>query len=153
MKGKKLLAAFLLGVGLCFVTALGYGEIAELWKEAGMESFFTDARIDYIMRNPTNFLYVYFCYDEYGIRGEHLGLPETVDTKDRIVIDVGDTRGVFHHKSEAAMLRLFKEILEDVYGGISLVATDLDADVVAVFYTKEQRLGYFYQGEYHLWED
>ena len=29
MRGKKLLAAFLLGVGLCFIPALGYGEVKE----------------------------------------------------------------------------------------------------------------------------
>ena len=27
MRGKKLLAAFLLGVGLCLVPAVGYGEV------------------------------------------------------------------------------------------------------------------------------
>jgi len=29
MRGKKLLAAFLLGVGLCFVPVLGYGEVKQ----------------------------------------------------------------------------------------------------------------------------
>lgn len=29
MRGKKLLAALLLGMGLCFVPVLGYGEVRE----------------------------------------------------------------------------------------------------------------------------
>jgi len=34
------------------------------------------------------------------------------------------------------------------------VTTDMAADIVAVFYSeKETTLGYFYQGEYHLWEE
>jgi len=33
------------------------------------------------------------------------------------------------------------------------LAMDMDADIVAIFISKgDIALGYFYQGEYHLWE-
>jgi len=92
MRGKKLLAAFLLGVGLCFVPALGCGDIK--WVErlpdvnfymnkypddAGkalnewqkdcsraypgfLQFVLLQARVNYIMKNPTKFLEVTFYY-------------------------------------------------------------------------------------------
>ena len=46
----------------------------------------------------------------------------------------------------------FKRQLEATYSFIAAWATDMDTDVVAVFYGRgEIPLGYFYQGEYHLW--
>jgi len=42
--------------------------------------------------------------------------------------------------------------LEVIYTFISAEATDMDGDIVAVFYRREGiPLGYFYQGGYHLW--
>jgi len=79
------------------------------------------------------------------------GLPEGADTKRKICIDVGKNTGVFSDKSRQALLDLFERILEDIYSGIRLVATDMDTDVVALFYDREQiPLGYFYQEKYHL---
>ena len=40
MGSKKLLAAFLLGVGLCFVPALGYGEVKRELYEAKYYSIY-----------------------------------------------------------------------------------------------------------------
>jgi len=74
MKGKRVLATFLLGVGLCFVPVLGYGEIH--WQRSSERKpslMIVDllwARVNYIMRNPTNFLDVEFCYDPDGAFGK-----------------------------------------------------------------------------------
>jgi len=38
MRGKQLLAAFLLGVGLCFLPVLGYGEV-EHWAYEAKASY------------------------------------------------------------------------------------------------------------------
>ena len=112
MRGKKLLVAFLLGVGLCFVPALGYGEV-EHWadeaKASLMDFILLQARVDYMMRNPTNFLNVSFHYDLVGILGGTLELPEAVNTKDKIIVLVYDNRNMFYHKSTIALLDIFKK--------------------------------------------
>jgi len=65
-----------------------------------------------------------------------------------------DNRGVFSYKSGIALRDEFKRQLKVIYSFISLVATDMDADIVAQFLSREAiPLGYFYQGEYHLWEE
>ncbi|MFQ6065839.1 MAG: hypothetical protein ACE5K3_00995 [bacterium] len=156
MKVKRLLAAFLLGVGLCFVPILGHGEVKE-WmyeqKATQMAASLSWARINYIMGNPTNFLFVGFFYDpdgELGIKS----FPEGVDTRGKIIVWVQDNRGVFSYKSGTALLDLFKGVLENIYSaGLQSVATDMKTDIVAKFHTKREiPLGYFYQGKYHLWE-
>ena len=156
MRGKKLLAALLLGVGLCFVPALGYGEVSGWSYETPVtyiEIELLNARITYIMTNPTSFLVVGFSYDPTGLHGRIAGLPESVDTKGKISVVVGDNRGIFSDKSRKALLDSFKRELEIIYSYIQLVATDMDADIVARFYSREEiPLGYFYQGEYYLWE-
>ena len=75
MRVKKLLATFLLGVGLCFVPVLGYGEIKHKWDEIQatlMEFVLLEARVDYMMRNPDVFLDVHFYYDSTGSFGRKL---------------------------------------------------------------------------------
>jgi len=69
MQGKKLLAAFLLGVGLCFVPALGHGEIdPELHKRKAtyMQFCLLEAKLAYVMRYPDEFLNIGFYYDPDG---------------------------------------------------------------------------------------
>ena len=158
MKGKRVLAAFLLGVGLCFMPALGYGRVQRLqdYRIPYMKFFLLESKVLYIMRNPTSFLYVDFVYDQDGTLGrslETVGLAEGIDTKEKIVIDITDTRGVFSGKSGAALLSEFKNKLKHIYLYVRTIAWNMDTDIVAKFWSKEgDFLGYFYQGEYHLWE-
>ena len=159
MRGKKLLAAFLLGVGLCFVPALGYGEVQE-WtyerKASYMEICLLRAEIDYMMNNPTNFLSINFYYDPDGRFGRIEKLPESISTKSKIFVVVRDTRRVFSDKSGIVLLDEFKKELEVIYSysSIGAVAMDMNADIVAIFCDRENiPLGYFYQGEYHLWKE
>jgi len=68
-----------------------------------------------------------------------------------------DNRGIFSDKSERALLSQFKKELEAIYSSLyeatGGMATDMNTDIVAAFYSREQNpLGSFYQGEYHLWE-
>lgn len=162
MRARGLLAAFVLGVGLCLVSGVGYGEINELAKRrpySHINFCLLDARVNYMMNNEENFLSVMFSYDPEGVLGKIIELPEGVDTRDKIFVNIRDQRGTLpyedifsHDLGEAALFTVFKTVLENVYSYISLVATDMDNDVVAIFYDKESiRLGYFYQGEYHLW--
>jgi len=87
MKGKGLLAAFLLAVGLCFVPAFGYGEVRHgMWERNAtkMEVSLLEARVTYMMYNPTNFLSVRFLHDPVGIVGGTRKFPEGVDTENKI---------------------------------------------------------------------
>ena len=128
-----------------YMSVKNYGAKATL-----MELNLSEARINYMMRNPTSFLYVEFYYDPNGKFGELL--PEGIDTKDRIYVAVYDNRGIFSDKSEIDLLDEFKERLNAIYSFIKFYATDMDADIVAQFYDRNNVcLGYFYQGEYHLW--
>ena len=164
MRTKKLLAAFLLGVGLCFVPVLGYGEVQQGWEaiEATlMDIKFLEAINDYIMSNPTNFLNVRFGYDLLGVTGEDKELfSKRINTEDKIIVRVIDNRGIFSAKSGLTLLHEFEEQLETIYFFIyeHLLATDMDNDIVAVFYSpdgyeKTLPLGYFNQGKYHLREE
>lgn len=157
MKNKKLLAIILLILSFCFVSGVGYGEIKG-WKIERKASILDmellDARIRYMMWNPDTFLYVDFYYDEYGVYGVSDRLPKSVDTKEKIYIQVGDTRGAFSQKNKKALLNELKRQLEYMCSYLEEVTTDMAADIVAVFYSEEEiTLGYFYQGEYHLWEE
>ena len=92
-------------------------------------------------------------------------LPNHIDTKGKICVLIGDNifRGddkrVFYDKSGTDLLDEFKRQLETIYLFIDNYATDMNADIVASFYTREKKpslittLGYFYEGEYHLWEE
>jgi len=120
-----------------------------------MNVFLSDAKSHYMMLNPNRFLYVDFHYDRVGnwARAE---LPESVDTNGKICIHIRDNRGVFSNKSGAALLGQFKRTLESIYrtSSIAIVNVDMDVDIVAMFCSEENvPLGYFYQGEYHLWEE
>jgi hypothetical protein len=166
MRGRGLLAALLLGAGLCFVPGLGYGEEKELpfeivivdlnylrgEKASELDLRLLQARVEYMMTNPTSFLNVSFYDDPNGRFKENF--PEGIDTKDKILVWVRDNRGVFRYKSRIALLELFKRHLETIYTFIDTrAAWDMNADIVAKFYSREGiPLGYFYQGEYHLWE-
>jgi len=151
MRGKELLAALLLGAGLCFVPVLGYGEVRH--KAYEMNYRLLEARVSYIMLNPTNFLDVVFYYDPDGTMRSYKIVPEGIDMKGKIYVQVVDNRGVFSYKSGVVLLGQFKRELEAIRLPIFFVATDLDTDIVAVFFSRQTvPLGYFYQGEYHLWE-
>ena len=51
------------------------------------------------------------------------------------------------------MLADFKSILETIHSYIDIMVTDMETDVVARFVDSDGiPLGYFYQGEYHVWE-
>lgn len=159
MRTKKLLAAFLLGVGLCFVPALGHGKIHPFYAEEN-PSFISErllsARVDYIMCNPNTFSYVVFIYDFTGVLGVSLlEDPEgLINTKGKLLVHIYDTRDIFSHKSGMALLEQFKRELEIIYSYISSFASDMNTDIVAKFYNRKKiPLGYFYQEEYHLWEE
>ena len=157
MKNKKSLAIILLGLSFCFVPALGYGEVKQ-WmiekKVRYIDFLLLRASVKYMMWNPTNFLFVTFTYASDGVRIELPGgLPEGVDVKGKIWVRVGDNRGVLSSESTIALRGAFKKILDNAYSYIDDIATDMDTDIVAIFISQgDIPLGYFYQGEYHLWE-
>ncbi len=167
MKNKKLLAIILLSLSLCFVSGVGYGEVdkhKELrdllleYKAPQMETFFLNTRIKYIMENPFDFLDVYFAYDQWGTWpwGDlyHGKLPRSVDTKDKLIVVIRDNRGEFSYKSTKALLELFKKHLKAATWFTGAAFPNMDTDIVAEFYSRDDIfLGYFYQGEYHLWEE
>jgi len=66
MRSKKLLAAFLLGIVLSFVSVLGYGEVRTEVDQVYMDIILLKATVSYMMDNPTNFLDVSFSYDVLG---------------------------------------------------------------------------------------
>jgi len=155
MRKKRFLAAILLSLSFCFVSGVGYGEIKP-WMYTSETSYIDGsllrAKVDYIMYNPDDFLVVRFYYDPYG--NQLKDLLEKVDTEGKILIRVRDNRNVFFRKSRKVLLDQFREELEDIYQFIEMIATDMDTDIAALFYSTENiPLAYFYQGEYHLWED
>ena len=189
MKSKKLLAIFLLGIGLCFMPLLRNGMIGQCEERSKaylspeevhsllVNTGLLKARIDYIMRNPTDFLNVDFYYDQEGMFTKEGLFPEGVDTEGKIVVIVADNRGVFSNKSGTVLLNEFKEQLETILHSSAILEImvpipeimkrelrgEMDTNIVARFCTKweisppsplpeEVCLGYFYQGEYHLWE-
>jgi hypothetical protein len=154
MRGKKLLVAFLLGVGLCFVPVLGHGEVKKWVTQVNMDSALLKTRVSYIMNNPSSFLYVDFAYDPDRRLGKiWLKLAEGVDTNGKILVPVRDNRDLFSYKSGIGLLDELEGILEALFSYIEVVSTDMDTDIVAEFVTKHGiPLGYFYQGKYYLWE-
>jgi len=182
MKNKKLLAIILLSLSFCFVSGVGYGKVVippqsvsydelvlygdeplfgmieSLRKDIGrlkLQNGLLEARINYMMRNPTVFLEVDFFYDRTGAYGVAGDLPESANTKGKIYVLIIDTRNVFSYKTGVVLLEQFKRLLDVViYSFIDDIATDMDADVVVKLYSGEGiPLAYFCQGEYHLWED
>ena len=171
MRYKRSLAIILLSLSFCFVSGAGYGEefsskewaasmklmrrrMHDVQKASSMDTYLLEAKVSYMMRNPTGFLLIDLVYDSFGVGGTAWGFPEGIDTKDRIYISVTDNRGVFANKSEAVLLEQFKKELNIIYVGLFFYAPDMDADIVAKFFSMENvPLAYFYQGEYHLWEE
>jgi len=169
MKGKRLLAAFLLGVGLCFVPVLGYGEIpgklvqgkVDAWfdsKVSLLDFYLLEARVDYIMLNAPQHEYVWMKYDMDGSFEKFFKFPEEVRTSDKIVIVIRDIREFYAPDALAlvkwSLLELFRQQLKVIFAYIKDLATDMDNDIVALVQTKDQvPLAYFYQGKYHLWEE
>lgn len=154
---KVFLVIVLLSLSFCFVSGVGYGEIQQ-WAIESKASYLNvellKAEVHYMMRNPTSFLNVSFSYDPTGYGGEVAKLPKSVNTKGKIFIIIGDNRDQFSYKSGIALLDTFKKSLEVIYSFINLMATNKDVDVVALFLSKEEiYLGYFSEGEYHLWEE
>lgn len=156
MKKRLFLVVILLSLSFCFVSGVGYGEVQE-WmdkeKVSLMDITLLEARIDYIMQRPNDFMDVVLYYDPSGIFGRGL-LPGNIDTKGKIIVRIEDNRDVFAGEPELLIIPFALE-LNSIYKLSSLesVATDRDSDIVAVFYREGIPLGYFYQGEYHLWED
>ena len=156
MSGKRLIAAFLLGVGLCFIPISGYGEVKHSWDEikvSAMDYALLYRMVLIIMVNPTKFGDVRFYYDRDESYGKKLKFPAGVDTKGKILVLVTDSRDRMFSKSGTALLGQFKQVLNNLYTYTEDIATDMDLDIVAKFYSKgDIPLGYFYQGKYHLWE-
>jgi len=133
--------------------------IRSMREEMGLLKLYNNlltARIDYMTRNPNNFLYVSLLYDKYGVFRS--SFPESADMKSdmnsKIIVTIVDNRDMFSDKSGIALLDEFKRNLEVVYSYVSDIATNLDTDIVAKFWSRGGiPLGYFYQGEYHLWEE
>jgi len=169
MRAKGLLAAFLLGAGLCFVPVLGHGEIpgklvqgnvdAWLGFEVSLLDFLLlEARVNYIMLNAPNYEYVWMKYDMDGSFGKFYKFPENVDTTDKIFIVIRDIREYYVPDALSlvrwSVLELFEQQLTVIYAYIKDFATDMDNDVVTLVQTNDQvPLAYFYQGEYYLWEE
>ncbi len=155
MGKKRFLATILLVMIFCFVSGVGYGEIPE-WvherKASYLDFYLLGALIDYMMFEKDSFLRVAYYYDSIGTRAE--GFPAGVKTKGKIVISVADSRGFFAGKTGQYLLFEFEERFFSIKYFLSSLCSDFDNDVVAEFMTADgEPLGYFYQGEYYLWEE
>ena len=155
MKNRKLLAIILLSLSFCFVSGVGYGEIPEWMLESTVSYIDFEllrSEVSYIMAKPDDFLMVSYYYDLTGGFAEKF--PVGVRTKGKVYISIRDSRGVFSYKSSKALLEQFVVELFAVYYFIQSIVTDKNVDIVVEFVNKEGKtIGYFYQGEYHLWED
>jgi len=159
MKSKKLLAALLLGIGLCFVSILGYAEIK---KYENMDAIFEQTRTNYMMANPNSYLYVNFYYDSDGSFEKYF--PESVKTKNKIIIEIIDNRNALCLGKSSSQVygRKLQGYLRTIYSFISILTTDMSTDIVAGFYTGCARLtrikprelilaAYFYKGKYFIY--
>jgi len=179
MRIKTLSATLLLAASLCLIPTLGFGEIIlgsrVNMEEMGYNSFpsgdeikamdleisllglnfkFQRARLDYMMLNPSTFLFLTMTYDWDGALAKGFFPAGVTDTEGMVCLLILDNLDVFADKSGAALLEEFKKHLEVIYSFIDHIATDMDADIVAEFDSKGGiPLGYFYRGEYHLWEE
>ncbi len=159
MRKKRFLAAILLGAVLCFmVSGVGYGEIlgSMTWERevTFWEIQFLEARINYMMKNPTSYLNLDFGFDMSSDFLRTLGLPIHVKTEDKISVIIGDTRDVFSHKSGKDLLDEFERILKTLHLSSMIWVTDIENDIFAIFFNIDGNpIGYFYQGEYHLWDE
>ncbi len=143
MKNKKLLAIILLS--FCFVPGVGYGKIAE-WlderKASILDMELLDAKVEYIMTNPTTFLNIDLFYVKNTM------IPSTIG------VSVRDNRGRFSYESGIALKDTFKRSLEVIYSFIAHISTDINTDIIAFFSSREGiQLGMFKDGEYLLQEE
>lgn len=168
MRGKKLLVAFLLGVGLCFMSAIGQAFVpsklvmgkVDAWREykvSLLDYLLLEARVSYMMRNFDGYEYVRMDYDVDGSKGKFYKFPENVSTASKIVILIDDIRDYYSPSylslADLSILGAFEKQLNILYTYIKDFSTDMDNDVIALVRSKEGiKLAYFYQGEYHLWE-
>ncbi|TET59112.1 hypothetical protein E3J48_08225 [Candidatus Aerophobetes bacterium] len=170
MRARGLLVAFLLGVCLCFVPDPGHGEIRTALRReqaSSMDVELLKAQVRYMMYNPAAYLSVNFHYmpahvGDVGDVGDVVAievpstlraLPGNIIPLNKIYVLIRDTRGVFSSRTGVDLLDQFKRTLENIYSYVDDLATDMDSDIVAEFYSQEGIiLGYFSQGEYHLWE-
>ena len=167
MSAKKVLVVILLAVSFCFVSGVGYGkeftleegrEIAYKQKASELDLMISNARTSYIMDNPTNFLNIYCIYDALGlVRYDDLREKNLPFTKGKLVVTIRDNRAAFSGKSGVDLLAIFhKHLLAFIYTSGANMGTffPYDTHVLAIFYSEEKvPLGYFYQGEYHLWKE
>ena len=98
------------------------------------------------------YVWVFMWYDEDG----GLSIRENVDTTGKVIIYVTDEKGYYSRYARPSLnsflLKAFEERLDEIYGYINNLATDMDNDVVAFLCTVDRiPLAYFYEGEYHLW--
>lgn len=145
MKKRLLLAIILLSLSFCLVSGVGYGEIAE-WlderKASMLDMELLDAKVEYIMTNPTTFLNIDLFYVKNTI------IPSTIG------VSVRDNRGRFSYKSGIALKDTFKRSLEVIYSFIAHISTDINTDIIAFFSSEEGiQLGMFKDGEYLLQEE
>ncbi len=119
---------------------------------SSIEFLLLQDRIDYIMFNPTVPLIVDFHYDSDGQWG--IFFPERVNTKGKIFVWIQDRTDVFYDKTGKVLLDQLRKHLANIYAFIMTEATDMNTDVAAVFFDREEiPLAYFHQGEYHLWSE
>ena len=157
MRYKKVLATVLLAVSFCFVSGVGYGELIEKEYLLGtqarpIESQFVESIINYIMMYPDSFLRVSHYYDEIGRWAEYF--PAGVKTKDKIVVFILDSRDIFSGKTGTTLLLELKLQGFRACYFLGAIVSDMDNDIVVKFMDNlGEPLGYFYQGEYHLWDE
>lgn len=156
MKNKKLLTVILLSLSFCFVvTGVGCGEIKEYLlgtKAEKLEFELLKVKVNYMMFYPDSFLRVSYYYDETGWIAENF--PAGVSTKDKIVVQIIDSRDVFSGKSGAMLLLEFRRQLLDATYFLEILVSDLENDIVVLFTNEDSvPLGYFYQSGYHLWDE
>ena len=163
MRKRRFLAAILLSVVLCFVVSgVGYGEIDERMVEGkALEIDFRllEALVKYIMYNSENHLNVGFLYDQYGFlkKLNEVTRDKDIETKGKIYISIRINKDIFHKFGTEMYLTFFSIQLDTLYSYIQHIATDLNTDIVAVFYGEKEGsfghefvpLAYFYDGEYH----
>ncbi len=156
MRKKRLLAIVLLSLSFCFVSGVGYGEIEEFLLEITtrrvLETYLIDARVSYIMASPDSFLRVSYSYDPLGNWAKNF--PAGVSTRGKIYVAVIDSRDVFLGKTGETLLRELQNQGWYVCYNIRSFVSDAENDIVIRFMDGwGEPLGYFYQGEYHLWDE
>ncbi len=168
MRRKKILAAILLVVSFCFVSGVGYGEeftmeegreIVYKQKATDLDLYLLTSRVNYIMKNPNDFLDITCSYTTLDITSidyyKDLNLPEDFITKDKLFIEIRDHRGVSSGKTGLDLLEPFIiHLLRFFNGSILRAFFSYPSDIVAIFYSEEGNvLGYFYQDVFHLREE